>query len=221
MAQTRSRIKQMADEEADRVEAEHPDEDDRDEDADGDEATPDEAAAEPDVEPDAEPAELSMEARAEMMETALRLHHDNMAGLFGEDWQTMELCPLCDGIGAVSPQAMVLDPETQVCEHCRGWGQLVTEAVNESHRFKQCPRCMGNGHVPRIHAVPPPPIVDVPGFTNPPPSPTQGATPGVQIPPMPIYDVSANVWRDPQTGEALGSVAPNGGTQAAPLGVPV
>lgn len=217
----RGKIAQMVEEEAAAAEAEHPDDEDEDEDVDGDEVPSDEAAADPDVESDAEPAEMSIEARAELYETALRLHHDNMAGFFGDEWAEMELCPLCNGVGATAPDAPVLDPSTMRCERCKGHGQLMTEAVNPNNVFRQCPDCVGNGYVPKAETRPiPPQLVTADYF---PPSPNQStAAPTPQpIPPMPVFDAVANVWRDPATGAELAAVAPNGQASAAPAPLPV
>lgn len=217
----RGKLAQMVEDEAAAAEAEHPDDDDADRDADGDAVAPDEAAADPDAEPEAEPADLSIEAKAELYETALRLHHDNMAGFFGAEWESMDLCPLCNGVGAVSPDAPVLDPTTMRCERCKGHGQLMTEAVNANNVFRQCPDCLGNGYVPRADAQPAAPqLATADYFPQASNAPTSAPSP-VAIPPMPIFDATANVWRDPTTGAELAAVAPNGQASAAPAPLPV
>lgn len=205
---TRSRVKEMADAEAELAEAE---DDDADLDADGgsgDDAPPDEVAGDPDAEPADDQPELSAEARAELFETALRLHFDNMAGFHGDDWQHYSNCPLCEGVGAIRPEDMVLDPTTQQCAKCRGWGQLVTEAVSDSHRFRQCDQCMGNGYVPRVEA--PQPVVQMmtPGYASPNQNTATLTAAPVPIPPMPEYDPQSNTWRDPVTKAVLGPAAP-------------
>lgn len=217
---TRSRIKEMADAEADLAEAEHPDDDDDDTDTDGDEVAPDEAAADPDAEPADEPAELSMEARAELMETALRLHYDNMAGFFGAEWEQMEQCPLCNGIGATGPESPALDPDTMQCPKCHGHGQLVTEAANPMKVLRQCPQCLGECVVPRVDYTPAPPTLMPVQYGQPPTPPATVSTATQTIPPMPVFDAQANVWRDPTTGAELAAVAPNGQSSSAPAPVP-
>lgn len=212
---TRSKYKEMADEEAARAEAD-PDDEDTDEDADGEaETPPDEAASDPDAEPQDEDAELSVEARAKLFETALRLHHDNMAGFFGEDWADMELCAVCNGVGAHSVEAPVADPDTARCEKCKGWGILLTEAQDPNHAQRQCPQCLGNGYVPKpiyVEPAPQAPQVAMPGNFQTSPTPNQPAAPAAPtIPPMPIYDAQANAWVDPATGTIIG----NGATPAA------
>jgi hypothetical protein len=198
----------MAEAEADAVEAEDVD-DDEDEDAEPVEDAPlDETEAEPDAEPEAIAPELSMEQRAELLETALRLHHENMAGFFGPDWADMEACPMCSGIGAVGADSPVLDPTTMRCERCKGHGVLLTEAVNPNNVTRGCPDCMGNGYVPRVEVPQPVPQVPVPAYGQPfQQAGTQQPQPP-QIPPMPIFDAAANVWRDPTTGEQLGPMPP-------------
>lgn len=217
----RSKLAQMVEDEATAAEAEHPDDEDVDMDADGDEVAPDEAEADPDVESEAEPAELSIEAKAELFETALSLHHDNMRGFYGDEWAGMDLCPLCNGVGAVAPDAPVLDPSTMRCERCKGHGQLMTEAVNPNNVFRQCPDCVGNGYVPKADAQPTPPQLVQGDYFPPSPNVSTAATPPVAIPPMPVFDAVANVWRDPATGAELAALAPNGQASAAPAPLPV
>lgn len=208
---TRSKYKEMAEAEAARAEAD-PDDADEDTDTDAEPETPDdETAADPDAEPADEPEALSAEAFAAKLESVLTVHGDNMRGLFGDEYDAMQACGVCGGLGAVSPDAPVLDPDTQRCEKCKGWGVLITEAQDQNHVQRQCPQCMGNGYVPRPPAyVPPPeqPQIVMPGYQQPQPQQMQTPqNPAPPIPPMPIYDAEANVWRDPQTNQVIGNGA--------------
>lgn len=176
----RSKIAEMVEEEAARAEAETEDED---EGAEEDEETEDEdeteGAEEEGDEAAAEWEPLSMEAVAAKIEEEGHRHSAALAAIFGPEYEAMEACPLCHMLGVVAPESPVIDPLTQRCERCKGWGQLVTEASNPEHRFRQCPECMGNGYVPRVETPP-----------------AEAAVP-VAVPPMPVYDPATNTWSVP------------------------
>jgi hypothetical protein len=195
-----SKIKQMADAEADRVEAE-------DNEPDPDEPEPDDAAepepAEPEPEP--EPAEpegarepLSMEALAAALEAEGERHNAALEAAFGDGYASFEACPMCHLLGVVAPEAMMLDPDTIKCPQCRGWGAFLTESQVENHFVRQCPRCMGNGYIDKAFDLTTVASLEQ-GNTNPQPAP-------VEIPPMPYYDPTTNTWKTPD-GQALVSVA--------------
>lgn len=181
----RGKIAEMVEAEAAVAEAEEPDESEAEDEAadveeseagdDGDEAGEPEAIAEP----------MSAEAFAARLETVIALHSDNLAGLFGDAYAEMNACPLCNGLGATAPDAIVLDPTSMRCSHCNGWGQLATEAQDESHLFKQCPACFGNGYVDKLQAAP-----------------EQPEPPVVVVPPMPLYDAATNTWRVPDSNSS-------------------
>ena len=200
-------MKELADAEADRVEAEDlEDADDEDEDADGD-TPPDESATAPDAEPDAPEPELSAEAFAAQLEKVLTLHGDNLRGLFGDAYEDMEACSLCGGLGATTPDSPVLDTSTMQCGRCRGHGILVTEAANPAKMTRQCPDCLGECVVPRpMEPVPIPQVVQQPAWGAQQP-PAQPAPPPVELPPMPQYDAATNSWRDPNSGQIIQAAA--------------
>lgn len=200
---TRSRIKQMADAEAERAEAEHPDDADDATEVEPDEVPPDESTDDTDAEPDAPEPELSAEAFAAKLESVIRVHGDNLHGLFGADYESMEACPTCHGLGAVTPESPVLDPMTARCDVCKGWGQLITEAQEPTKIMRQCPKCVGNGYIPRSEIPQSAPAPVLPTYVGAAPQAATPEPPPVEIPPMPRYDAQTNQWLDPTTGQPL------------------
>ena len=218
----RSKIADMVRAEADAAEAENPDdgEDETNENPDDGEDE-NEAGHEAEAdEPEAQP-ELSAEAFAAKLEQIITLHGDNLRGLFGDAYDEMDACPLCNALGVVSADSPVLDPTTMRCDRCHGYGELLTESVHPQHERRQCPDCLGNGYVPKpVEYAPPPsyfpemPAAPAPqayGQPNLPPAPVPPA-----IPPMPVYDPVSNTWKDPQ-GNVIGNGAQAG---VAPAVVP-
>lgn len=125
-------------------------------------------------------------------------HAEALGEIFGSDFALFEECPLCHLLGVVSPETVLLDPETERCPKCRGYGGFVTESFVDTNRFRQCERCMGNGYVTKVVPVAVPETFATP-------SPSAPAVP-VAIPPMPQYDPQTNSWRD-QFGNVLSPVA--------------
>lgn len=210
---------ELVEDEAAKAEAEDLD-DDEDTDAEPvEDAPPDEVAADPDAEPEAEPEPMSAEARAAALEALLDTYHGAAAQLFADEWSDAENCAMCGGLGFVFSEGLVQDETTQRCDRCKGHGVLLTESQVDQNRARQCPDCMGNGYVPRVV----PPVVELtqtPPTYAPPPSNAATSTPApVQIPPMPVYDPQAGVWRDPTTNGILTPQAQSAGSGATPAAV--
>ena len=185
----RSRVAQLAEEEAARAEAEPDDEDEAAE-------AEDEHEAEPEPEP-AEP-ELSFEAKGELIAAEAQRHSDVLEGIFGPEYHTFTACPMCSMLGVVPEEGMMLDPDTIRCPQCRGWGQFLTASQVDGHFTRQCPRCLGNGYIDKAFAQPEVTLE---------PTATEGVpVQAVVVPPMPVYDVTTNTWRTPE-GQPLAAVA--------------
>lgn len=195
----RGKYAEMVEAEASTLEdAEHEtDEDAPAEDADAEPA--EDADDDADAEEPNEPQEaLQGEHFVRALELEATRHSDALAAIFGDDYLLFEECPLCHLLGVVSPETVLLDPETERCPKCRGYGSFVTESFVESNRFRQCDRCMGNGYITKVVPVPVPEAFAANG-------PSAPASP-VAIPPMPVYDPATNSWRD-QFGNALAPAA--------------
>lgn len=195
-----SRVKQLADQEADRVEAEEAEaaaaEDEHD-------AEPEpEPQLEPEPEHDAEPeaaAEpLSFEAKGELLAEEAARHDAALRAVFGAEYESFTACPMCSFLGVVAEEGMMLDPDTVRCPQCRGWGQFLTESQVDNHYTRQCPRCMGNGYIDKAFAQP---ATFEPTNANATVEPSP-----VVVPPMPVYDPTTNTWRTPD-GQPLSAVA--------------
>lgn len=193
----RSRVMELAEEEAARAEALE-DEDETDEDGEpvesGAELEDDLEAIEEETEGEWTP--LEPEALAEALEVAIAAHAANLQLIFGPDFGLMEPCPMCSSLGALAPDSILLDPDTERCPKCHGHGAFLTESFVDTQRARQCPQCLGNGYVPK--AVPVAPVAATGNAS----APIQSVTP--VIPPMPIYDPHTNTWRDP-SGNVLSS----------------
>lgn len=174
-----------ADEDAEPADAEPEPDEDADEDVDADE-------------PEAHVPALEGEHFIRALEIEGTRHAEALGAIFGDDFALFEECPLCHLLGVVSPETVLLDPETERCPKCRGYGSFVTESFVDTNRFRQCDRCMGNGYITKV--VP----VEMPTFAPTPDANGPSAT--VAIPPMPMYDPQTNQWRD-QFGNALAPVA--------------
>jgi hypothetical protein len=193
-------VKQLADEEAERVEAEEAEaaaaEDEHEA---GHEPEPEPEQPEPEpAEPEGAAEPLSLEAFAAAAEAEGERHNAALREMYGADYDAFEVCPLCNFLGVVHPDAMMLDPDTIKCPQCRGWGSFVTESQVENHLVRQCPRCMGNGYIDKAFAMPDAPTFQADGA----PAPAVA----VEIPPMPYYDPGSNTWKTPD-GQPLVAAA--------------
>lgn len=186
----RSKIKQMADAEAEAAEKEAEEESEFQAPPGAEDENPDAEAAEPT--PAGEPAE-DAEPSAEAVQAALENVHGHYVASLHEVLQEamddMVECPACNALGFRPLTAMPLDPDNVRCDKCAGWGSLLTEAQDPNHVVRQCDACMGNGYRPRPAEYVPPP----PNGTQPVGTPVSEVT----IPPMPFYDPSTNTWKAP------------------------
>jgi hypothetical protein len=184
-------IVDMANEEADRVEAENPDEETPD--------FPDEPEPEPEPEPEAEPVEAIGPDEIRRAEKASEAQRRKLAAILGEAFVAHD-CPLCAALGFLpelpAPGARfefvtdgenagfaILPPETPpelkhapdkgICDECDGWGEVITGARNPNTAIWQCSKCNGNGYVTVIREQPAyqlPPVTTSPGGLIPAPA---------------------------------------------------
>ena len=195
-----SRAKQLADAEADRVEAEDDLEPD-DEDAE----TPTlPAEDEPEAASRLEPP--SMDEALAMLEAERERHAVALATIMGDDFAHFQECPICDTLGYRAMEDVPFDPRLRRCETCQGHGMLQTHSRKPGSELRDCTECQANGYTVIVDHPTPPPMpaqplimydpytgqpVDVsrtaqpaqpdgtwaPGFT-PPPRPGWGGHPG-------------------------------------------
>lgn len=172
-----STVKQLADAEADRVEAAEAAEAA----AAADEPAADPAGAEPEATP-AEPAAGPTEADMAKLEKEHGRHEKAVAAIMGDAFDLFEPCHRCGGVG-FSPREVVEpidDPATERCPHCAGIGELVTGSRNPQHITHQCTHCIGSGYVTKAAVIPE--TAAPPGVT-PPPAATPATPDGFVAPP--------------------------------------
>lgn len=120
------------------------------------EPTPEEAeeeeteqAQEPEAELD--PAEVQMRK----IDNAKRRYYRDLEGIVG-DLSDAAWCELCNGLGFVDPHGSPrLHPDTERCDKCGGFGQLVTGSRAAGHEQIACDKCGGTGHVRKLPETPP------------------------------------------------------------------
>lgn len=184
-------IVDMANEEADRVEAENPDEETPD--------FPDETEPEPTPEPEPEPVEGFGPKEMRLVEKAIDAQRRKLSLIIGAD-QVAHDCPVCSARGFLSAEPPiglrlefvqgengidvgVVPPETPpelkhapdkgICDECDGWGEVITGARNPNTAIWQCSKCNGNGYVTVIREQPAyqlPPVTTSPGGLIPAPA---------------------------------------------------
>lgn len=191
----------LANEEADRVEAElGPDEELEPEGEPEPEEEP-EAEAAPEVEPSSPAA---VEQSFKELAASEKSHRTRVARIMGQDFGDVELCPLCATFtaGFVLPYAALTADESlktavrrlngdapqaelqaaknaQRCPDCDGWGDVLTGAQIERGRIIPCLKCNGTGHVAKLY-VPEQPVAPAepyPGAADPPVNPPPGGNP--------------------------------------------
>lgn len=163
-----STVKQMADEEANRVEAEEEE----------DTETPPTDATTEDGEPAVAPApEGPTQEQYAALDREDKRHEQNLGRIMGADFSYFARCGSCDGLGFYMPpppQTIELkpSPDTIECEVCAGYGQVLTGAKAEAQPTTTCSRCGGVGwrltqeavaRSTRPNGPAPPPIVTTPG----------------------------------------------------------
>jgi hypothetical protein len=187
-------IRELAEAEAARAEAESPDDDD--EAAADEEGTPP-SEPEPESEPPSEPEpEPPTQAQLEKMMDKLgkedERHRKRYAEVLGPQFELMMPCPRCLESGHIYPPEIApVDPDqvaavdaslgrnvqpelreatdAERCPDCDGWGMVKTGAQNEQGAVKVCTRCAGQGWVAPNTAAP------VATFTSSVPRPENGS----------------------------------------------
>jgi hypothetical protein len=169
-------IKELADAEADRAEAE---DDDTEPDADPD-AEPDTDDTDPDAEPEPDPAaepepinELQLDRAMSDIEQAGDSYTEHVKAIQHETPLGLVECPLCPVPGFVSENPMPeIDPNQRAavlwvmgegqqrektphpnlhrCDACDGDGLLPTGSRRPEFAEQPCPKCGGNGYVDRV-----------------------------------------------------------------------
>lgn len=175
-----SRVKQLADAEADAAERE----DDENTTADD---TPAPADDVPDLGPDDDTLEPpSMEEAFKMLERERERHRVALETIMGDDFQQGVPCDVCAELGYRFLGEMPYDPTLTQCETCHGFGLVRTHSRHEQHAVRDCINCQGQGF--RVKTDPPP----------------QAATP--PPPPLPMFDPYTGQPLSPGTA----AVADNG-----------
>jgi len=151
---------------------------------------------EPEPEP-SEPSEPSSETvlaeRHKALASETRRHETRLRTIYGNDFESLAVCPLClaDGwivpappgamppeqweavqlaSGQVAERVLLKAKHTIRCEDCDGWGMVDTDARNEHTNEIQCPACEGKGWKAKLGEQHPPPT-----FALPVPPPPNGA----------------------------------------------
>lgn len=187
-----SRVKQLADDEADAVEAEES-------------ATPEAVLTEDALDDTAvdltEDDGVSLEASLKAFEKENARHADEVASIMGEDFEAMTPCENCNGVGFRPADPYKRDPSLQTCEACGGYGILVTGSLNPDKVVQPCVACGGNGFVTKLTPAPAPvaaapvqmfdpytgqPVPSYAGGPVAPASPNGEWAPGFVPPPQPL-----------------------------------
>ena len=143
-----SNVKELADREAARAEAETPDE----ETADADETAAEEEAesVEGTPEPDAEPApEVNSDAQAKAIVSELGRHERAWAKLNGVEPDELNVCPTCEGVGfTMEPQPQIKEAEyAERCMTCNGYGEVLSGSLRQGSQTVKCLACAGLGYI--------------------------------------------------------------------------
>ncbi len=186
-----SRVTELAEAEAARVEAELEDEtsapdepapdvaptgDPGPDSPDADEPAP----AEPVPEEEAEEAESESPTPEQLahFERQVAKHEAALKRIMGDDFKWFVPCFQCEGVGhvpATPPAAVHLehDPATEPCPVCKGYGELVTGSLKEQYAARLCGNCGGGGFI-TVSAPAPAPVAQAAFTANGPPSPGPG-----------------------------------------------
>ena len=143
-----SNVKELADREAERAEAETPDEAETP----AEEAAPDEEAesVEGTPEPDAEPApEVNSDAQAKAIVSELGRHERAWAKLNGVEPDGLNVCPTCEGVGfTMEPQPTIKEAEyAERCMTCNGYGEVLSGSLRQGSKTVKCLACAGLGYI--------------------------------------------------------------------------
>ena len=153
--------------------------------------------AEPEPEPEPEPHEPSsqtvLDQRARNLEGETRRHEKALRKIYGDDFETLAVCPLCLSDGYIIPAPPgAMPPEqweavqlaagqlaeenyreadfAETCPTCDGWGKVLSGSKDPTHRTIPCRPCEGKGWKAKLGEPAP-----LPTFTLPAPPPPNGA----------------------------------------------
>lgn len=144
-----SRLKQMADEEADRTEAEELAKELAGDASEAEVNTETGEVGEPTFEP------MSMEAFAKAFEAEQDRHGQTLAALMGGDFAEMQVCEACNAVGYVPRVPYRRDPHLEQCSYCEGHGVLLTGSQEPGNVIRACTVCQGRGYVDKLPELPP------------------------------------------------------------------
>jgi hypothetical protein len=143
-----SRVKELADEEAAKAEAEQPDEDAiEQEETTGSEPEP---QPEPDPSPVPAPEPASEEAQMKAMGREYDRHAKALERIIGEDFAMLAPCDHCGGLGFAPPVTLRPHKNFRACETCNGFGDVLTGSRKEGNATQPCPVCAGRGYLERL-----------------------------------------------------------------------
>lgn len=191
----------LANEEADRVEAElGPDEELS---ADDETATDAESEEEADPEAEAAPVADPMEG-IKKLQASEKAHRTRVQTIMGADFAEAIPCPLCsiftagfflhgDGlqlppevkdairqaIGDAAAPELQPAKDSEQCPDCDGWGDVLTGSKADRAKTGPCIRCNGKGYVAKVYirAAEAPQAEPYPGSADPPVNPPPGGNP--------------------------------------------
>lgn len=213
-----SRVKELADEEAARAEAEAPDEPETTATDDGEEEAEAEAAETPDTEPEAQaPSTVDVEKAQRAID---RLRQDNerrLRKIMGADFDTLLPSPLDDVPGYCFPIPPEQRDPAQVaavreliepavpfqtlkgarrCPDCDGWGVVLTTARNELNATTNCLTCSSRGWIQEQPITQLPPPSGAYSHANVPQNGTEALAP-MPPRPEPYFDPATQTWKLP------------------------
>ena len=138
--------------------------------------------------PELDPAEV----QARKIDNAQRRYRRDLEGIVGDLSDAAE-CQLCGGLGFVDAHGSPrVHPDTERCDKCGGFGQLVTGSRAPGHEQIGCDKCGGTGHVRKLPT---------------PSAQTESAT----VVQMPLPPQQVHGWWDPATStfHPYGEAAPS------------
>lgn len=100
------------------------------------------------TEPEPEDTEPSQVALIAKLEKEHARHRRELEKIMGDGFSGYDDCPVCNSMGYIPGSPLKQDSKVRTCEHCAGFGQVLTGAIPPGEAVRQCPDCLGNGHVP-------------------------------------------------------------------------
>jgi hypothetical protein len=198
-----SELTEVAEREAAEAEAEEPEQDET--------AEEEAAEEEPPVEPEPAVERLTpeqAEAIVKSLEREAQRHAREVEKRAGPMFADLTPCPLCVTagfafkfvgqpidpaqaeavhalLGETAPTEYAQDPDTERCDTCNGWGEVLSGAQADRSKVIQCNRCGGKGYRQKIQQYAPPIPLVTPPF------------PGAEIPHTPLPQGSKDGWGRP------------------------